>query len=178
MTTEIQLNLHQSIQPIGNNYIFAKKGNILCSDRVVLLYSYTTSLTFDSQQVQHRTKCIMTLATSSVFLRTHQRATSAQRRVYGPYRLSPLHHSPYKTVDSSLREAKTICVGCPTPWHSVRCLLPFRLLARLITRLLPFPRYPSISHPLRRCMCATRSPPRHSRPFHTIPAAAATAATH
>ncbi len=49
---ELRMNSHQSIQPIGNNYSFAKKGNTPCSGRV---YSYIPSLTFDSQQVRHRT---------------------------------------------------------------------------------------------------------------------------
>jgi hypothetical protein len=37
---ELAMNLHQSISPIGNNYIFSKKSNIPCSDRV---YSYIPS---------------------------------------------------------------------------------------------------------------------------------------
>jgi hypothetical protein len=34
---ELTMNLHQSIQPIGNSHILAKKGNIPCSGRA---YSY------------------------------------------------------------------------------------------------------------------------------------------
>jgi hypothetical protein len=82
----LTINSHQSIQPIGNNYIFAKKGNIPCSGRV---YSYIPSLTFDSQQVLHRTKDTMPLATSC-------RLIKEQQVLDNPYRLSPLHHSPYK----------------------------------------------------------------------------------
>jgi hypothetical protein len=173
MTTaeiELTMNLHQRIQPIGNNNIFAKKGNIPGSGRV---YSYIPSLTFDSQQVRHRTKYTMPLATSC-------RLIKEQQVLNGPYRLSPLHHSPYKTVDSSLRQAKNnergLLVACmwiatrPPLRHSARCLLggcslPI-LLARSIARFHPFPRYPS----------SLPSPPtpsvhvRHSLPSTAFPA--------
>ena len=131
---ELTTNLHQSIQPTGNNDIFAKKGNIPCSGRV---YSHIPSLTFDSQQVQDRTKYTLPLATSCRLIKEQQVLNSA-------YRLSPLLHSPYKTVDSSIREAKNnvrgllvVCMWRATrspPWHSARCLLggctlPRRILA-------------------------------------------------
>ena len=54
---------------------------------------------FDSKQGRHRTKYTMPLATSCRLIKEQQVLNS-------PYRLSPLHHLPYKTVDSSLREAK------------------------------------------------------------------------
>ncbi len=52
---ELTINPQQSIQPIGNNYIFAKKGNISCSGSV---YSYIPALAFDSQQVRHITNIL------------------------------------------------------------------------------------------------------------------------
>jgi hypothetical protein len=58
---ELTTNLHQSIQPISNNYNFSKKGNKPCSGRV---NSYIPSLTIDFQQVRHRAKYTMPLATS------------------------------------------------------------------------------------------------------------------
>ena len=79
---ELTMNLYQSIQPIGNNYIFAKKGNIPCSGRN---YSYIPSLTFDSQQVRHRTKYTLPLSTSCILIKE-------QQVLNNPYRLSPLHH--------------------------------------------------------------------------------------
>jgi hypothetical protein len=66
---ELTTNLHQSIQPIGNHYIFANNGNMPCSGRV---YSYILSLTFDSQQVRHRTKFTMPLATSCRLIKEQQ----------------------------------------------------------------------------------------------------------
>jgi hypothetical protein len=74
---ELTMNSHQSIQPIGNNFIFAKKGNIPCSGRV---YSYIPSLLFDSQQIQHRAKYTMPLATSCRLIKEQQVLNS-------PYRL-------------------------------------------------------------------------------------------
>jgi hypothetical protein len=95
------------------------------------IYSYIPSpwLMFDSQQVRHRTKYTMPLATSCRLIKEQQVLNS-------PYRLSPLHHLPYKTVDSSLREAKNNVRGflaacnavhvahhsLPSV-HSARCLL-------------------------------------------------------
>ena len=89
---ELTMNLHQSIQPIGNNYIFAKKGNTPCSGRI---YSYIPSLTFDSQQVRRITKYTMPLATSCILIKEQQVLNS-------PYRLSPLHWG----------RRKTMCVVC------------------------------------------------------------------
>jgi hypothetical protein len=52
---------------------------------------------------------------------------------------------------------------------SFACLLACSLVYTHSLATLP----PFLPHPTCRCMCATRSPPRHSRPFHTLPAAVA-----
>jgi hypothetical protein len=126
----------------------------------------------------------MPLATSCRLIKEPQVLSS-------PYRFSPLHHSPYKTVDSSesLREARNnvrgLRVACM--WRATRspplrgiphaaCSEADPLLACSLARSLVYSHSlatlpPFLPHPPRRCMCATRSPPQHSRPFHTLPAA-------
>ncbi len=115
-------------------------------------------------------------------LATFCKLITEQQVLNSPYRLSPLHHSPYKTVDSSLREAKNNVCGLfaacmlratrSPPWHSARCLLGGcslpRLLACSIARLHPFPRYPpSLPSPPTFSMHVRRSLP--SATFPAIP---------
>ncbi len=63
---------------LSYKFIFAKKGNIPCSGRV---YSYIPSLTFDSQQAQHRTKYTMLLATSCRLIKEQQILNTSQQPI-------------------------------------------------------------------------------------------------
>jgi hypothetical protein len=103
------------------------QGDIPCSGRV---YSYIPSLTFHSQQVLHWTKYTMPLATSC-------RLIKEQQVLNNPYRLSPLHYSPYKTVDSSLREAKSNVCGLLACMHVARHSLPSVAFCTLPAQRLP-----------------------------------------
>ncbi len=144
---EVTMNLHQRIQPIDNHYIIAKKVNIPCSGRV---YFYIPSLTFDSQQALLRTKYTMPLATSC-------RLIKEQQVLNGPYRLSPLDHSPYKTVPSVA--FRTL---------SARRLLPSSLARSLDRSFTPIPSLPSLpsfpTHPVDACapLAPLRGIPGHS----------------
>jgi hypothetical protein len=124
----------------------------------------------------------------NVHFTTSCRLIKEQQVLNGPYRLFPLHR-PYKTVDSSLREAKNnvrgLLVACmwratrSPPRLSARCLLGGcslpRLLARSIACLLPIPRYPSsLPFPPTPSVHVRHSLPSAAfLPFHTLPAVVA-----